>query len=387
MIAIVLSTLLVAQAGADVSRRAEARRYFDAGERAFAQTKYGAAIAAFEQAQAALPNPAVVFSLAQAHRLRYFADLDGADLVRAEELYRRYLAEAPTGGRRKHAVEHLATITPMIERLRLSSTSTRSASSKRPTRLMVQVDVGAAQVALDDHPATSAPLIEEVAPGRHAIRVTADGYFPAELTRTAAEGTIAVVDVELRPRPGVVTVAAPDGADVFVDGTPQGEAPLGRPLELAEGPHRVEVVEAGRRPFARRLDVTRGGTLHVDANLEATTQRHVALWMLGGAGALAVAGGVVALIGVDAGADADETATKLFDEEMALTADEIRAYKSDKRRQGRARVVAASMLSVAAAGAVTGLVLYLLDEPTPGIAPAVAFEEGGGRLGVTLSWP
>lgn len=364
--------------------RVEARQYFDAGQKAFVKTKYGAAIAAFEQAQRASPHPAIVFSLAQAYRLRYFVDRDDADLLRAAELYRQYLTQAPAGRRREHAVEHLSGIGPLVARLRLTQTTTVAKVVRAPTRIMVQVDVESARVTLDARESVPAPLIEEVAPGRHQVRVEADGYFPVVLTRTAAEGAIAVIDVELKPRPGALTVHAPDGAMVYVDGEQHAEAPLEGPLTLAEGNHRLEVIESGKDAFVREVKIEKGGAVTINAKLERTGERVAALWLFAGAGALTVAGSLAAGVGIKFAADADTTAQKLLIQKQSLTEDEINSYKGNKRRRGQSRVLAGTMYSMALAGVIVGSLLYAFDKPQPGIAPAIVFEPGSGGAQVGL---
>lgn len=371
-----------ATAAAD-ARKTEARRYFEAGKKAFVKTKYGAAIAAFEQAHQTSPNPAVIFSLAQAHRLRYFVDHDSADILLAVDLYRRYLAESPTGRRREHAVEHLATIEPLVSRLQLSGTSTRS-RRPAPTRLMVQANVEDARVQLDDLAPVAAPLIEEIKPGRHRIKVVAAGYFDKELTRTAAEGAIAVIDVELEPRPATVELQAPSGATIYIDGDRRGQAPLDGPLTLREGRHRLEVIASGRNVYARELAAERGGSMTVTAELEPTTQRVAALWLFAGSAALVAGGSVMLGLGLSAGSNADRTARKLLDEEMALTAEEIEIYQRNKRRRGQFRVLAGSMYGVAAAGLILGGLLFFFDEPSLGVTPAILLAPDGARVGLRL---
>lgn len=365
---------------------AEARRYFDAGQKAFAKTKYGAAIAAFQHAMNAAPHPAILFSLAQAHRLRYFIDRDDTDLVEAATLYRRYLNESPDGRRRQHAVQHLAAIEPLI-RAQTTSSTTAPSTPKTPTRLMVQVNVDSATVRLDGADPVPAPLIEEVEPGRHKLRVDADGYYSANVTRTAAEGAIAVVDVELDPKPAEVALRAPEGSRVFVDNRPYGDAPLDGPVYLPEGRHRVEVLQSGRRAYARDLVVDRGAQMALDVELESTTQRTTALWMLAGSGALVVLGTIASGVAIDAGLEADDIARKLTINEQALTAEEIDEYNDAKVRKSRAQTIAVPVFGVAAVGLAVGSYLYFFDDKTPGIAPAVGIADDGVQVGVTMPLP
>ena len=74
----------------DEARRARARAHASAGIAAHDRGDYDAAIAFYEKAYAELPHPALFFNMAQAHRLAGRTD-------QALALYRKYLAEAPSG--------------------------------------------------------------------------------------------------------------------------------------------------------------------------------------------------------------------------------------------------------------------------------------------------
>ena len=74
--------------GADVEARAKA--LFKVGGHAYEAGQYEVAIRAFEGAYSAARRPEIVFSLAQSHRLQFFADGDTRKLERAVALYREY---------------------------------------------------------------------------------------------------------------------------------------------------------------------------------------------------------------------------------------------------------------------------------------------------------
>src|SRR4051794_3084418 len=90
-----------AQSREDLDR---AKASFQAGATAYAAGEYLAAIQALESAYALTPLPAIAFSLAQAERRQYFVAHEPPYLLRALELYRRYLDQVPTGGRRAAAL-------------------------------------------------------------------------------------------------------------------------------------------------------------------------------------------------------------------------------------------------------------------------------------------
>ncbi len=79
-----MTPLVLALALAGASTFDEAKTVFEAGQQAFEAGEFAAAAAAFEQALAMIPGPgprgdprpAIVFSMAQAYRRLYFAELD-----------------------------------------------------------------------------------------------------------------------------------------------------------------------------------------------------------------------------------------------------------------------------------------------------------------------
>lgn len=81
------------------------RAFHDAGD-------YGAAIAAFTQAYAIAPSPALLFNLAQAYRLQ--GNCNDAALM-----YRRYLATNPEPAPRALAEAHLASVERCMHKLAL----------------------------------------------------------------------------------------------------------------------------------------------------------------------------------------------------------------------------------------------------------------------------
>jgi tetratricopeptide (TPR) repeat protein len=74
----------------DSDAKARARAFVDAGLQAHERGDYDAALALYQQAYDLLPHPALFFNMGQAHRL-------AGRLAEALAMYRRYLAEVPTG--------------------------------------------------------------------------------------------------------------------------------------------------------------------------------------------------------------------------------------------------------------------------------------------------
>src|SRR5688572_32382194 len=90
-----------AQSPRDLER---AKASFRAGATAYAAGEYLAAIQALDAAYALTPVPAIAFSLAQAERRQYFVTHERQHLDRAVKLFRRYVEQVPTAGRRADAL-------------------------------------------------------------------------------------------------------------------------------------------------------------------------------------------------------------------------------------------------------------------------------------------
>jgi len=60
--------------------------------------------------------------------------------------------------------------------------------------------------------------------------------------------------------------SVPDGADIEVDGSFVGNTPSD--VQVAEGAHSVSVKKAGFKDWERKLKVTGGSSVHLNAELE-----------------------------------------------------------------------------------------------------------------------
>ncbi len=353
-----------AAAGADEVERA--KRYFEGGKDAYEAGQYLAAIAAFEEVLRLAPRPPVLFTLAQACRLQYVVDKDPARLERAVQLYRQYLEEVPRGGRRDHAVRHLAAMEPLLGR---GSTARAVSSGPRKTQLMIYSRSRGARAAVGAAAAAPVPLVLEVAPGVHRVKVEAEGYFPDELDGTAIEGQLTVLEVPLREKPARLAVAAPDGARVFVDGRPVAELPVAAPIELAAGDHAITIVEKGAHPFVRTLRLGRGEEQAITAQLETTGQRVAASWLLAGGAAFALSGLTTSGIALSAESDALAIETRRDGGER-LAAEDVNRFNDLVADRDTFRSVSWGLYGGAALLSAVGGVLWLSDAAHEVIAPA-----------------
>ncbi len=367
--------------GAD--RYAEAKAVFDAGQQAFEAGEFVAAAAAYEQALEIIPppkpggndpRPAIVFSLAQAYRRHYFDELDQEkrsldSLDRAVEAYRRYLVMAPNGSRRIDASDHLARLELELARVSMSGLRLRVAEAERPTRIMITSKTVGAQASIDGTQTATVPVVREVAPGKHKIRVTRAGYFPEELETEAVKGNLAVVPVDLRAMPARLRVEAPNDAIVSVDGRMVGVAPIRAELELEAGRRLVTVTAAGRQAFSRELDLSRGVLESLRVHLEPTGQRQAARYFLIGGGVIASAGVITGVLALLNNAAARVYLLRRDIEQAVLTQADLLNYQAARSDYNRFSAISVTTLIVAAAVLATGGVLYAFDSPSSATGP------------------
>jgi hypothetical protein len=364
----ILIVMCVAAAAlpARADNKADAEMLFRAGEKAFNAGQYGAAADAFEQAYAKLPLPAIAFSTAQAYRLQYFIDKQPMRLERAVELYRAYIDAQKTGGRVSDAAANLAQLEPLLQQMKAAGANMSAPMPPRQTRLMVMADVDGARASIDGAEG-GAPLVQEVKPGEHTVVVSADGYFPVTVKAKAIDGEMVPVDVQLKPKPALLDVHAPAGAHVSIDGRPLGTAPIAG-AEVGAGKHLITIAHSGRVPYARELELSYGKTAVVDAELRTTTQRKASRFVLIGAGVLAIATGLEGAAAWSADADASKLHAQLA--AGGLTPADLARYDELRARRDDRVHTTEALGGVAAVAAITGVLMYVLDDPSPeGVAP------------------
>jgi hypothetical protein len=345
----------------------QAKRYFEAGAAAYTAGDYQAAVQALEAAYRRKPMPAIAFSLAQAARRQYFVSHDPANLERAIELYRSYLNEVPTGGRRADATDALSQLEPLALARKAEVSGAERAERVEPpvqkTRLMVSCQAARARIVLDDGPSVPAPLITETAPGSHRVRTDAPGYFPAEQQVVAVLGELIPIEVTLRERPALVLVQNRDGADVYVDGVLSSTAAANGSLTLRAGRHRIAFAKKGHRLQTVSLDLVAGETRKVTPDLQFTGQRIAAITMFAVSGAALAVGGVFTGLALHHESTAHDIEQKHAT--TPITPAERDEYAEAVSARDSSRVAAISAFAVGVSSALSGFLLYQLDDPDP----------------------
>jgi hypothetical protein len=342
---------------------AQSKSYFRAGASAYEMGDYAAAIQALDAAYRLTPLPAVAFSLAQAERRQYFVSRDRSHLERAIELYRTYLRAVETGGRRADATDALAQLEPLAALgapADAAAGEAPDAASER-TRLMISSAVPHAQVSLDGAAPVAAPMIARVTPGVHRVVVSAKGYFPTERSVEAVPGELLPLELSLREQPASVTVGASPEADLHVDGAFMGRVGASRRIELSQGEHKLTLSRTGYEIARVNAQLAPGEARDIAVDLPKTNQRTTALTMFVGSGGALLVGMGLAGIAVDR----EDAARKIEVERAAgnVTPAQLADYDEAKRDRNRWRGIAATVFAASFAAGVTGLLLYLLDEP------------------------
>jgi hypothetical protein len=334
----------------------DARAYFNAGARAYAAGKYVAAIRAFEEAYRIEPRPGLVFSVAQAYRRQFFIDKEKANLFAAIDHYRKYLELEPDGARRGDAAEALSELEPFSSHLAPSDAA--SAPTAAPaTQLMISSPVDDVTISLDGTPAGTLPYIAGVTPGVHRVALTASGYVDYQRDVRVLAGSVVPLDVTLEEKPALVTVVAPDGARIAVDGRFRGVSPAGA-LALTPGRHFVTVTANGHEVFSREIAVERDEARSITATLPPTTQRTTAWTFIvtGGAALLTGAGFMVAALVREKDA-----------ERMGFTTPaDARARNDAVDARDRLRTIGIVTAGSGVAVAGLGAFLFAFDEPRSG---------------------
>ncbi len=335
-----------------------ARRLFDAGSLAYERGRFDDASRAFEAAYELLPEPAIAFSLAQAHRRQYFVGHDSADLERAIELFRRYLAEVPEGKRRADAVDQLQQL-ELVPRQTADDASRERAQDQRSTELVLYANGANAQASVDDGDFVAVPTIVATTPGTHRVRMRAPGYLVGTTAAIAVAGRMMPVTLQLAEAPAHLRLHTRPGATIVVDGRVVGRAPLSAALELSAGPHALVVRAPGRITQWRPLRLAREQSLSLGVALPRTRQRTAALALLGTGAGLWLAGATT--VGLAFGFQRRARRIDDLRGDRNIDGDELDMLERDLAARDRLRGASIGLLTGAAVSTIVGVVLYVTD--------------------------
>ncbi|MFN3200497.1 MAG: PEGA domain-containing protein [Bradymonadia bacterium] len=348
----------------------QAKTLYTAGSAAYQAGNYTVAIDAFEATRAISERPVVIFSLAQAYRLRYFSDNDVSDLEAAIEAYQRYLEIAPEGPRKGHATQHLSTLVPLLE---AKGEGGQAASARTFTRLIITSSAPQANAQIDDGFPQPVPSTFDVDPGPHTVKLFAKGFQTASQQAVAVEGSTIALVIDPVPEPAKLTLNATPGAQVLIDRREVGQAPLTGPLSVTPGPHQLVVKARGRTPHAQQLTLEPAQQAEMNVELEVTTQRVVSWSLLGGSAVLAGFAIWTGTEALDAESQAQDLEARLG---SGITDAEFNRYSTLRNDRDTYRD-ATTLLGIGAAAAlVGGVLLYIFDDPA--LPPSLTITPEGG---------
>ena len=360
----------------------QAKVMFSAGAQAYDAGQYPVAIQAFQEAYKAAARPSILFSLAQAERKQFVVSSAPGDLRSSVAHYRQYLEQMQAGGRRNDATTALAELAPQLAQLDAQSAPPASslftgdggaaprippavtATEPPKTRLFVTSSTPGAIVSVDGAKGTGTTFtLEDAKPGAHKVHVAAEGFVDADRDAiVTAGGTFFTQDVELVEKPGILSLACADGADVTIDGRLVATTPLNSALEVPPGAHYLVVTKNGHKAFSRAVTLQRGKTLDVAVTLDRSGQRTASLVLFGTGAAVVVAGGVFAAVAlVEQG-----RAQHVLDEKAQgnIHAPDIDTYNSAIDLRDRWKTVSTITFGAGLAVLATGFVFYAFDKPS-----------------------
>src|SRR5690606_36419631 len=128
---------------------------------------------------------------------------DAKHLHAAARAYRRYLAQAPEGARRKDAAEALEQLEPMLATL---GSPSNEPASKSATIVQITSLTPGVTVVLGDAAPAPPPVTREVTPGVHRVQLTAPGHVPEARTIEAVEGQFSPFSFDLKELPAAIVV-------------------------------------------------------------------------------------------------------------------------------------------------------------------------------------
>lgn len=259
-------------AAAGASAASDAKRR---GDDALVSGRPAEALAAYKEAYAARPDPALVYNMGRAYQAL-------GDYPTALDQLEKFEETAPPDVRAR--VPGLATLLAEIR--------------KKVAIVVVSVDVDGATVRLDAQVLGKSPLRGpvKVNAGVVTLIVEKDGYFPYERVLPLSGGSIATSDVKLASKQtnAIVTVRSTlAGAQVALDGKAAGTVPTD--VVVAPGSHEVELSLKGYRPSRSSVAVAAGERKTIDLALEAEAPITKKWWFWTGVG-LVVVGATITVI-------------------------------------------------------------------------------------------
>jgi hypothetical protein len=329
----------------------------------------------FDQAYELAPRPQLLFSLAQAERKEFFASNEPSYLRRALQHYKAYLEQVPTGGRHAEATEAKANLEQRLARLdpaQAAGAAGPAELEKRRARVTVYSATEGALVSIDGAPPQDLPYFGDLPPGKHRVRVFAEGYFDGEREVSGDKPIDQPVDLPLKERPSLVTVVVGATADIYVDGRIVATAPVLQPIEIPPGVHILSVSANGKKSLSVEVVLPRGKPYRFEPKLETSGQRLVALSMLGVGTVGIVTGAVFGVLALGQ----EGRAKGILDDRASgnIGTSDLESYNRSIDRRDSFRTASIVGLSAGGAVAAGGALLYFFNQPAVSALPPRSVE-------------
>ena len=141
-------------------------------------------------------------------------------------------------------------------------------------RIRIDSDPSGAQLSIDGQPAGNTPIIKnQLASGKHIIRLTTENYFDFETSIEIADGQNFNETFRLKANFGLLSVISnPPGADVIIAGENRrlGETPL-REVKLPAGTYTVKVEKDLYESYEMPVSLMIGGEHKLEPSLQRKT--------------------------------------------------------------------------------------------------------------------
>ena len=255
---LVVATLLTTHSAllssvASAQTAPDAKASLASGDKAARAKDWAKAITEYEAANGATPSAEALEGLANAH---YQAKHEAAAYAAYDAWLKTYGATAAKP--KKAAAE-----------ARLKELGEKTGS------LTIDVSEAGAAVTVDDRPSGTTPLAAplRLGLGPHRVRITKDGFLPADQVPNvaAAVGSTLTVKLEAQTTKGRLSVKEKSGKAirVLVDGVDMGDAPWSGEVEA--GPHDVSGRAGVLLAAPEKVTVERGKTREVELAASTTT--------------------------------------------------------------------------------------------------------------------
>ena len=197
------STALAAPAASEANTE-KARAAFQAAQTLYQASRFAEALTKFQEAQALKPHPVIIFNIARCHEQL------GA-LPQALAAYREYLRLSPEATDRDAVKTSIASLEKRLP---------------QNQQLVVSVEPADAVVKVDGKRVGSSPASIELAPGEHALEVSAEGYEPFKRSFTMSPQRPLEMNVSLSAKPVVAPVVVADAPTRPPELTPVDAPPM-----------------------------------------------------------------------------------------------------------------------------------------------------------------